>query len=449
MAKRIQDPTRSKDEGRASLTVADAVRRAIALHREGALDGAEALYRRILAASANEPNALHFLGVLKHQRGEPDTAITLIRRAIAAAPTQADPHNNLGNILVETARPEEAATAYRRAIALKADHADALSNLGAVSRALGDAAGAEAAYRDAIAFAPEHREAHKNLGRLLAGLGRHEEAVACFWKSVMLEPKRPETRRLLAMAHYANGDIPAAVAVLDEWLADEPDSPTARHMHAACSGKSVPERASDAYVEETFDRFAESFDSKLERLSYRAPQLVGEALARFSPPDGSLDLLDAGCGTGLCGKPIRAHARRLTGVDLSGRMLAQAERLGLYDELVKDELTHHLVAHPGAYDAAISADTLNYFGALEAIFGAFATALRPGGLLVFTLEDDAGASETGGFRLNAHGRYSHSRAYLTETLAAAGFDTIAIEPGILRMEAAKPVEGLVIGARRR
>ena len=35
-------------------------------------------------------------------------------------------------------------------------------------------------------------------------------------------------------------------------------------------------------------------------------------------------MLDAGCGTGLCGPLIAPHARRLVGVDLSGQMLAHA-----------------------------------------------------------------------------------------------------------------------------
>ncbi len=70
----------------------------------------------------------------------------------------------------------------------------------------------------------------------------------------------------------------------------------------------------------TFDSFAASFDSKLAKLLYRAPALVAEMLAE---PDveasKSLDVLDAGCGTGLCGPLIAPYARRLVGVDLSAR----------------------------------------------------------------------------------------------------------------------------------
>ena len=107
-------------------------------------------------------------------------------------------------------------------------------------------------------------------------------------------------------------------------------------MLAACSGRDVPPRASDAFIETTFDSFAASFDSKLARLSYRAPALVAEMLKRSGiAPTKSLDVLDAGCGTGLCGALIAPYARRLIGVDLSGRMLAQARQRNVYDELLR------------------------------------------------------------------------------------------------------------------
>ena len=111
-------------------------------------------------------------------------------------------------------------------------------------------------------------------------------------------------------------------------------------MLAACSGRDVPARASDAFVEKTFDSFAASFDSKLASLAYRAPALVAEMLAHCGVnASRSLDVLDAGCGTGLCGPFLAPYARRLVGVDLSQGMLAKARARNAYDELAKSELT--------------------------------------------------------------------------------------------------------------
>lgn len=106
----------------------------------------------------------------------------------------------------------------------------------------------------------------------------------------------------------------------------------------------MPDRASNAYIEAEFDTFAASFEQVLnEGLHYRAPQLCADLLAEVLPaPERLHDMLDAGCGTGLCGHLIAPWARRLVGVDLSAGMLAKARTKGTYDELVKAELTAYL-----------------------------------------------------------------------------------------------------------
>jgi predicted TPR repeat methyltransferase len=225
-------------------------------------------------------------------------------------------------------------------------------------------------------------------------------------------------------------------------------------MLAACSGENIPLRASDSYVESTFDNFAESFDAKLGKLAYRAPDLVADALASACPePGGNLVALDAGCGTGLCGPLIAPYVSRLTGVDLSGGMLAKARGRNAYDELVKAELTAYLLAHLAAFDLVISADTLVYFGSLQEVLAAAHGALRSGGLLIFTVEampDEPcqKAANGEGYRINPHGRYSHGSGYLREALLSAGFAILGMEPAILRNEGGSPVTGFVVTARK-
>jgi predicted TPR repeat methyltransferase len=232
----------------------------------------------------------------------------------------------------------------------------------------------------------------------------------------------------------------------------EPDNPVAAHLLAACSGENVPARTSDACVEKMFDDFAGSFDAKLTKLRYRAPELTATVLSEVLPaPDKSLDIADAGCGTGLCGPLLAPFARRLVGVDLSARMLEGARLRGVYDELLKEELTAFLNRHPASFDVVVSADTLVYFGDLMPVVQALAGALRPGGIAAFTLEeaafDQAAAAEMVGFVLNTHGRYGHFEARIREQL-----EGMQLEPTIvraeLRLEGGKPVAGLVVRARK-
>ena len=264
-----------------ALTLEEAISVAILLQKNRQFTEAEELYRRVLEASPDHPRALHYAGVLAHQRGRDDEAIGSIGRSLALVPDEADWHSNLGIVLQSADKLDLAIASYRRAIALDPGHTNAHSNLGVLLRATGLVVEAEAAYRAAIRLDPAHVDAYTNLGILLNGLKRTEEAAACYSRVVTLQPKHREARKLLALAHATLGEIDEAVSIYEEWLEEEPGDPVALHMMAACTGQRVPGRASNAFVEATFDSFASSFEAKLEKLSYRAPALVGAMLNRF------------------------------------------------------------------------------------------------------------------------------------------------------------------------
>ena len=304
------------------LTIDEAVAVAVLLQRNEQLDEAQAVYQRVLESVPNHPDALHYAGVLAHQQGRSDEAVALIEKSLGIAPDRADCYSNLGIIYKSMGKLEEAVGACERAIAIDPGHANAHSNLGVLLRATGHPEEAEAAYRAAIRLDPQHIDAYTNLGILLNGLRRTEEAASCFSRVITLRPKHKEARKLLALAHCALGEIGEAIAIFEEWLREEPDDPIALHMHAACTGHDVPARASNGFVERTFDGFAASFESKLERLSYRAPALVAAMIEEAGVERAKrLDVLDAGCGTGLCGPLLSPYARHLVGVDLSDGML--------------------------------------------------------------------------------------------------------------------------------
>lgn len=406
------------------------------------------MYRRILEVAPDYPDAVHYSGVLAHQEGRSEQAVALIERSLELEPGRADWHSNLAIVLRDRLKLDKAIAACQRAIALDPGHANAHNNLGVLLRAQGKAVEAEAAYRTAIRMSPEHSDAYTNLGILLNEQKRTHEAAVCFCKVITFRPKHPEARRLLALAHCTLGEVDEAVAIFEEWLKEEPDHPIARHMIAACSGRDVPERASDGFIEQTFDSFAGSFDFKLAKLLYRAPALVAAMLADSTVEmSKTLDILDAGCGTGLCGPLVAPYARRLVGVDLSARMMAQAQARNVYDELVKRELTGYLRDSSGAFDVIVSADTLVYFGSLESVVAASADALRPGGRLIFTVEELVGAGFEAGYSISLHGRYCHTRDYLERVIAAANLRPEIVQAD-LRLEAGDPVPGLVVRATK-
>jgi predicted TPR repeat methyltransferase len=434
--------------GQQELEFDEALALAVLFQKSGQLDVAEHLYGKLREAAPEHPDVLHYSGLLAHQQEKYDEAISLIEQSLAIDPNRADCYSNLGIVYRAKGDFEKAVAAYERAIALNPQLANAHSNLGVLLRLTERPVEAEAAYRKALEIDPTHIEAWHNLGILMGSLRRVKEAVICYCKVTTLNRHHREARRLLGLAYCTLGELDKAIEIYQAWLAEEPDNPIPRHMLAACSKRDIPVRASDAYVEQAFDDFASSFDIKLAHLSYRAPQIVAAILADTGvTPSKSLDILDVGCGTGLCGPLLAPFARRLVGVDLSAKMLARAEERHVYDELVKAELTTYLKGVDTMFDVIVSADTLVYFGALDEVAQAAARVLRPGGHFIFTVEEAVGAEAGAGYVIAHHGRYQHTPAYVERTLSAARLQWHIVRAE-LRMESGVPVAGLAVRAMK-
>lgn len=441
-------PRQSGVHAERNVTVEEALVIAIRCQQHGQLAEAEALYRAVLDTQPACADALHFLGVLAQQQGRTAEALTLIEQSVELSADRADWHANLGRVHQDSGNAGEAIRAYRRALELDPGHANTHNNLGVLLKASGLLSEAEDSYRTAIRLNPTHADAYHNLAALLGAAGRTEEAVMCYSRALTLRPHSPETSRMLALAYCIIGEPEKAVRLCEQWVEADPSDPVAAHTLAAVSGREVPARASDAYVQRTFDSFAATFEARLAQLHYRAPHLVAEALAASGLPAArQLTVLDAGCGTGLCGPLVAPFARRLVGVDLSAGMLEHAHRKNVYDELTQGELTSYLSAHSADFDVIICADTLVYFGALDDVAAAAARALRPGGRFIFTVEEET-RHDAPPFGIKAHGRFNHAAPYVERTLTHAGC-TVAIARAVLRMESGLPVQGLVVVATTR
>jgi len=232
-------------------------------------------------------------------------------------------------------------------------------------------------FRQCAEINPNHSDSFLMLGKLFERRGRTEEAVEAYRQAVRVDPQNWPAYRALGTVLNLESRHDEAAAVFQQWALGEPDNPIPRHHLAALLGNNVPSRAADEYVSKVFDLFADSFDRQLERLQYRAPHLVSEAITTLCGlPLGNLDILDAGCGTGLCAPLLRSAARWLVGVDLSPAMLEKGRERGDYDALHQGELTAFMNQVAAQFDVIVSADTFCYFGELESVIKAAATALR-------------------------------------------------------------------------
>jgi tetratricopeptide (TPR) repeat protein len=158
---------------------------------------AKARYRQILLHTPDEPEALHWLGVLEYKDRNPTEALALLERTVAVTPrtapasTAAQRRYHLAEVQRGLDRHEEARGNYRRALDGMPKMADIHFGLGCSLLALNHMAEAESAFRRALALAPEDAEAADGLAQSLAGLERFEEALAHYDRALALEPDRP------------------------------------------------------------------------------------------------------------------------------------------------------------------------------------------------------------------------------------------------------------------
>lgn len=191
--------------------MAELLQQAIRHHQAGRLDQAEELYRQILQADPDQPDALHLVGVIAYQRGKLEEAADWIRKAIAINPNAAPFHCNLGEVCRTMGRLDQAVAHLKAAIALKSDYAEAWSNLGLALQGMGKVDEAVEHFRRAIQLQPRYAMAYVNLGSALREQEHLDEAVEAFRQAVRLAPNLPEAQSDLGQALMEKGELDAAL----------------------------------------------------------------------------------------------------------------------------------------------------------------------------------------------------------------------------------------------
>lgn len=279
------------------------------------------------------------------------------------------------------------------------------------------------------------------IGLALLDDGQPAEAADAIRAAIEIDPGDVEIHYALGQAlEAADGDAAAAYRMA---LDLDPEDRMGAAVRLALIGAApVPAQLPEAHVRTLFDQYAPRFDTALvEALRYRGPELLRQAVDRAAP-EGPLDILDLGCGTGLAGIAFADRRRRLDGIDLSPGMILQAMARMLYDRLEPGEIVAALADWPERYDLALAADVAVYIGDLVPLFAATRRVLRPGGLFALTLEAQDGAGGEG-WRLGDHHRYQHSAAYLRDVAAKADFAVVEIESAWTRTENKVPLPGWV------
>ena len=460
------------------MSPAQAFQVAIEHHQAGRLGEAEGIYRQILAVQPQHADALHLLGVIAHQVGRDDVAVEIILTAIALVPTTAMFHSNLGEVYRKLGRQEDAIIAYRRAVELQPDFAEAHNNLGNALREKGRPDEAIASCRRALELRPGHPESHNNLGNALHDQGRIDEAIAAYRTAIHLKPdfalawynlgnvlngsgqidgaiaafraaihNKPdyaEAHNDLGNALRVQGLIEQAIASYRTAIRFKPDSPDWQYVLDGLTGKTSASTAPATYVRGLFDEYAARFDEHLVgKLNYRVPEQLLDAVLAVAPAR-QFDILDLGCGTGLCGVKFRPHARTMVGVDLAPKMIEKAAARAIYDRLIVSDVVESMRNQADSFDLILAGDVYMYVGDLTATFAAAASTLRNGGLFAFSVERHDGE----GFVLHTKVRFAHSLSYVREISRRFGLAEVRADHVVLRKEETDDAQGWIVVLRK-
>jgi protein O-GlcNAc transferase len=147
------------------LDVARTFEQGLALHHQGRVVEAEALYSAVLTVRPDHFDALQMLGVIKLGRGDLAAALRLTGAALQQRPTSPQVLLNHGNVLDAMKRHDEALANFDEAIRRKKSFA----------------------------------EAHCNRGAALTALERYDEALESFKRAIALKPTTPTRSTTRAM----------------------------------------------------------------------------------------------------------------------------------------------------------------------------------------------------------------------------------------------------------
>lgn len=339
-----------------SVSIPEAIQMAVQHQQAGRYANAENIYRQVLQADPNQPDALHLLGLLAHQTGHHGEAIELIGKALVLEPAMPAFHCNIALAYQSLGNLDAAIAHFGKAIELKPDHALAYNNLGNIHKSLNNREQAGTCYRKALALLPSFAEAHNNLGVISQELGQLDAAIQAFHAALTLKPDYAEAHNNLGIALKKHGQLDDAVASYQRALSYRPG------YDDALSNLGVAYQALGKV-----DQAGECFRTLLTRRPEYAPARYNLALCLLlqgNYADG-LELYESRLQGGPADEATRAMQARLAAIprwqnqDLHGKTLLVWAEQGLGDTLMMLRYLPLLTAkNPGeirvACDAALA-----------------------------------------------------------------------------------------------
>lgn len=414
------------------------------LKAQGLYDQAIQVLQQVIHAHPDFPATYNNLGTVYFAQGKFLEAVTVYQKAIDLQSNYVDAYYNLGLAFGKLNKKEDAMNVYEALIELAPQHAAARfqfgcllmeihkykpaiehfsvieqnhpfhvetqTNLATCYLKIGYLNEAEVHYKKALELTPDDLQILFNLGVINMQQGRLREASEYYEKAVKAQPDYFEAQNNLATVYVMMRNMDAALLHFRKALSIQPNNTVVKHMVDILSHEKNISISPPEYIRSLFDSYADHYDAHLvNALQYQVPQLFYQTIHELIADEKiSWDILDLGCGTGLCGELFKADAHSIVGIDLSQNMLDIAEQKKVYDKLVRTDILSFLINKHEEYDLILAGDVLVYFGDLKQVFSSIASALTSNGLFIFNTE----INDTEDYAMTASGRFAHNKEYL-------------------------------------
>lgn len=466
--------------------------------QRGDAQSAMNFFAKAIAVNPRDAKVHCNLGATFQEIGNAKQALVCYDLALALKSDYALAWNNRGNSLRALHRYQEALDSFTKAMEIQLNYPEAFLNRGICLQELEEHEQALADFEDALSLRSDYAEAAFARAFSLQQLRLYEQAHTAYshaLNTALAAKTNHSSTEKLAAIFCNRGMVRAKLQHFDEALSDFQQAIALRadfmnayiqaaHIHqrlqqnaaaihcyqtalklaldtgneniykknieqeiayhlAALGVAPTPMAAPTSYIKDLFDQYADHFDTHLqEHLAYQVPQLLQTALQDLGIKQSKqlAYATDLGCGTGLCGDFLASIAKRVTGVDLSKKMLAKAQARAVYDELVCDDILLYLEQPPSKVDLVIAADVLVYFGDLERLFSLVKNCLQQHGYFAFSVEE----SNTDEVCLQSSQRYAHSAAYLDRIANDHGFQLCHRSQHQGRRDAQQAVASLIL-----
>tara|TARA_B100000214_G_C23957574_1_gene623641 strand:+ start:914 stop:2092 length:1179 start_codon:yes stop_codon:yes gene_type:complete len=338
-----------------------------------------------------------------------EEALKKVNNLLKIKPNNADLHNNKGIILRALKKYNDALKCYKDAIIIDKNNPVYFNNRGNLYWDMGEEELADKDYNKSLDINPKYYDALINLIKLRQYQELHEEAENLCLKALEINKNNNMGFKLLGISQINQRKIDLGIKNLNISQKIKFDR-SIEHQIDILKGKEVDTTPME-FIENTFDHYANKFDHHLINiLNYSVPNFIEKELNLIDKKIKFENAIDLGCGTGLCGKFLKKKSSKLIGIDISPRILEQADKKNIYDKLICSNFIDYLKKTSSQFDLFVAADVFIYTGEISETFDLIKKRASKESYFIFSIE----TLKQGNYKLQETGRFSHSENYIKQ-----------------------------------